>query len=306
MKPPFISQHTLKPNKIGVGFIILAIAMLLAAINYGNNLVFFISFLLIALMGNSAWQTHRQLKGCDIAVRSIAARYAPRPGSWAIKLDSKLQNPAITLCTEGAEPLVLAVSAGKSILVNLPLPALPRGRHPAPTIILSTHYPIGLWTAEKCWNFPTHPQWVYPEPRGDAPLPHSVHPTGKAEPQAALFGGDEYFDHLRAYVAGDNLSRIAFKHFAKTGQLVTQHWENEHRNSGEIRIDFNELSGNLEEKLQQITQWILWLSAKQTPFTLLLPGQAEMSGTDATHQKNCLEALASFRAPVSPSNRGNS
>ncbi|HQT42747.1 MAG TPA: hypothetical protein PLD79_02050, partial [Halothiobacillus sp.] len=115
----------------------MAIAMLLAAINYGNNLIFFISFLLIALMGNSAWQTHRQLKGCDIAVRGIAARYAPRPGSWALKLDSKLQNPAITLRAEGAEPLVLAVSAGKSILVNLPLPALPRGRHRTPTIILS-------------------------------------------------------------------------------------------------------------------------------------------------------------------------
>lgn len=297
MNPPSFKQRTLKPNKMGLGFIILVIAMLLAAINYGNNIIFFISFLLISLMGNSAWQTRRHLNSCRLSVYAIAPRHAPEAGVWCIQITSALPNPAINASALGAEPRVCALSAGTSLTVELPLAPLPRGNYPAPIIVLSTQYPIGLWTAKRAFHWPNQHQWIYPEPRGEAPFPRADLAEKKATGSTAPYLGDEQFDHLRNYTAGDALNRIAFKQLAKSGQLVTQHWQSELMQSDEIHINFNQIPGSIEAKISQITQWVLQLSTQHKAFTLNLPNHALLRGHDARHRQQCLEALALYLAP---------
>jgi uncharacterized protein (DUF58 family) len=297
MKPPAFNQRTLKPNKMGIGFIILVIAMLLAAINYGNNIIFFISFLLISLMGNSAWQTRRQLNSCSLSVFAIAPRHANESGVWQIQLSSQLPNPAITIKALGADSVVCALPAATTMRVDLPLAPLPRGNYPAPIILLSTQYPIGLWTAERAFHWAGQRQWIYPAPQGNAPFPRADLVGKKPATPVAANQGDEQFDHLRAYTAGDALNRIAFKQFAKTGQLVTQHWQSDLTASDEIQINFNQMAGSIEANISQITQWVLQLSTLHIAFTLNLPGHAILRGHDARHRQQCLEALALFLAP---------
>lgn len=297
MKPPSLKQQTLKPNKMGIGFIILVIAMLLAAINYGNNMIFFISFLLISLIGNSAWQTRRQLKSCTLSVYAIAPRHAPEAGVWRIQIASELPNPAIHIKALGAGSIVCALPAATPIGIDLPLAPLPRGNHPAPIIVLSTQYPIGLWTAERRFHWANQHQWVYPEPIGKAPFPRTNLAEKKGGSTAAHHEGDEQFDHLRGYTAGDAINRIAFKQLARTGQLVTQQWQSEFAESDEIHINFNQMPGSIEANISQITQWVLQLSNRHIPFTLNLPGHALLRGHDDRHRQQCLEALALFLIP---------
>ncbi len=287
---------------MGMGFIVLVIAMLLAAINYGNNIIFFISFLLISLMGNSAWQTRRQLKSASVSAFAIAPRHATEPGGWQIQILSELPNPAITLRALGAEPIVCALPAATAIVLELPLAPLLRGNFPAPVILLSTQYPIGLWTAERALSWDNQRQWVYPKPQGQAPLPQAQLADKKSAASTAANKGDEQFEHLRSYTAGDALNKIAFKQFARTGQLVTQHWQSDLTESDEIQINFNQMPGSIEANLSQITQWVLQLSAQNRAFTLNLPGNAPLRGHDTRHRQQCLEALALFLAP--PQNQG--
>lgn len=290
----------LRPNKIGFGFIALSIAMLLAAINYGNNLVFFISFLLLALMGNSAWQTRRHLKSCQIQPLSPPPRFDGEEGAWPIQIESSLNNPSILAQADEAEPLTLNLTAGRTELVDLPLSPMPRGRYATPDVVLSTRYPIGLWTAETRWVSLPHWQWVYPKPVGEAPLPTNVLPAHAENADVSLQSGDDQFDHLRTYVPGDALSRIAFKHYARSGQLVTQHWQSSEAIHDEIILDYGQLTGNTEVRLQQLTRWILSLSADQYPFTLKLPGEDDRQGADSTHVTRCLEALTLFSPAHNP------
>lgn len=290
----------LRPNKIGFGFITLSIAMLLAAINYGNNLVFFISFLLLALMGNSAWQTRRHLKSCQIQPLSPPPRFDGEEGIWPAQIESNLNNPSILAQAGEAEPLTLSLTAGRRKLVELSLPPMPRGRYAAPDVILSTCYPIGLWTAETHWTSWPHWQWVYPKPVGEAPLPANVLPAHAENADISLQSGDDQFDHLRTYVPGDALSRIAFKHYARSGQLVTQHWHSSETIHDEIILDYGQLTGSTEVRLQQLARWILSLAADHRPFTLKLPGEADRQGADSTHVTRCLEALTLFSPAHTP------
>ncbi|OZB75817.1 MAG: hypothetical protein B7X37_00935 [Halothiobacillus sp. 14-55-98] len=290
----------LRPNKIGFGFIALSIAMLLAAINYGNNLVFFISFLLLALMGNSAWQTRRHLKSCQIQLLNPPARFDGEIGMLPVQIESSINNPSILARAGEAEPLTLNLSAGRTELVELALRPMPRGRYATPDIILSTRYPIGLWTAETRWVSLAHWQWIYPKPVGEAPLPTNLLPAHAEDPDVSLQSGDDQFDHLRAYVPGDALSRIAFKHYARSGQMVTQHWQSSEAIHDEIILDYSQLTGNTEMRLQQLTRWILSLAADHRSFTLKLPGIADRQGADSTHVTHCLEALTLFSPAHNP------
>lgn len=288
------AQIRLKPNKIGFGFIALSIAMLLAAINYGNNLVFFISFLLMALMGNSAWQTRRQLKSCRIQALNPPPRFDGEDGKWPLQIESDLNNPSILARAGEAEPLTISLAAGQVELVTLPLSPMPRGRYAAPDAVLSTRYPIGLWTAECRWSSLPHWQWVYPKPMGEAPLPTTALPAHAEDVDVSLQSGDDQFDHLRPYVPGDTFSRIAFKHYAKSGQLVTQHWQSSDAVHDEIILDYSTLTGGTEARLQQLARWILSLAADHHAFTLKLPGEPDRQGADAVHVTKCLEALTLF------------
>jgi len=294
-------QCSLKPNWIGLAFIVLAIAMLLAAINYGNNLVFFISFLLISLMGNSAWQTRRQLKSCQIHTGAIPPRYAGEPGIWPVVLESALNNPAIAIRIDedGAQaPLIQSVLIGMQVEISLTLAPSVRGWHAAPDIMIGTNYPIGLWTAQCRIVTPQTRQWVYPRPRGNQPLPCA--PQAETTPQPAAMTtaqDDTHFDHLRPYVPGDPMSRLAFKQWARTGQLVTQHWVGTLGRTQEITLDYSRMSGDHEVRLEQLAQWIERLSQTQDCFVLRLPGQMERRGSGAGHRRDCLEALTVFQTP---------
>lgn len=290
----------LRPNQIGFGFIVLSIAMLLAAINYGNNPVFFISFLLLALMGNSAWQTRRQLKSCHIQPLGPPARFDGEEGYWPVQIESSLDNPSIFARAGEAGAVTLNLTAGRPERVELPLPPMPRGRHAVPDVILSTRYPIGLWTAQIRWTSLPLWQWVYPKPMGDAPLPNTELPSQEGKSETSQRSGDDQFDHLRTYVPGDALSRIAFKHYARSGQLVTQHWQSNEAIYDEIILDYSQLSGGVEARLQQLTRWLLMLAEEHRPFTLKLPGEADRQGAGADHLTRCLEALSMFNPVHSP------
>lgn len=294
------SKIRLRPNKIGFGFIALSIAMLLAAINYGNNLVFFISFLLLALMGNSAWQTRRYLKSCAIAPLTPPPRFEGEKGIWPVQIESRLNNPSILAQAGHAEPLTLNLTAGQRVRIELPLTPMPRGRHTTPAVILSTRYPIGLWTAQTHCPSTPHWEWVYPKPLGEAPLPTNVQPAHAKDADVSLQSGDDQFDHLRAYAPGDALSRIAFKHYARSGQLVTQHWQSSETKHDEIILDYNQLTGSTEVRLQQLARWVLSLGADHRPFTLKLPGEADRHGAGSSHVTRCLEALTLFSPSPNP------
>ena len=284
---------SLRPNKIGFAFLALAATMLVAALNYGNNLIFFISFLFISLLINSSWQTWRSLASAEISGGFIPPHFADEAGQSTLRVRANLPNPAVTIWLDGHMAGQIGWTAGDSqhTLIH---PLLARGVYPSPTWILVSRYPLGLWTATRTLPAAPSAHWVYPERRGSLPLPDAPASPDAGAPISRP-DQDEEFDHLRAYQPGDAHSRIAFKSYARTGQLVTQHWTGQRRTAnGGFLLDFTAVPGDTEQRLSQISAWIDWLSADNRSFILRLPGAPDLIGHDAAHRLACWQALAGF------------
>lgn len=288
---------TIRPHKIGLAFVLLAVAMLAAAINYGNNLIFFISFLFVSLLLNSAWQSWRSLASAEVVFSPVEPHFADEAGVGILQVRARLPNPAVSLWVDGALVTDFGWNAGTSQHA-FDLPLLPRGRYPPANLVLSSQFPLGLWNARRSLTASTDFHWVYPARMGNLPLPLVA--QGKTgDVGAARSGTDEEFDHLRPYVPGDAQSRIAFKQFARTGQLVSQQWSGQTIVShGAVLLDFTAIPGTTEQRLCQLSFWIQSLADGNRTFTLRLPGLADLFGHDAHHRQVCWQRLATFGRAV--------
>lgn len=282
----------LRPKRLGIGFLLVDVAMLLAAINYGNNLIYLITFLLFSLLINSGWQTKRLLRQLRLSALPPAPRHADQTGRQNLTLHSRYD--LVADLAIGDLPVVSqTVLGGRETQVELLLPTAARGHQALPAIRLSSDYPLGLWTASRI-DQPLAQAWIYPRSLGDLPLPTpDEHGTGAHNP----IRGDDELDHLRPYIPGDSLSRLAFKHYARTGELVTKAFIGQSGASGLVELDFDQVPGDPETRLSQLTHWVLQLKEADRPFSLRLPDAQLPPGQGTTHARQALEALAICRTP---------
>lgn len=280
----------LRPKRLGVGFLLVNVTMLLAAINYGNNLVYLITFLLFSLLVNSGWQTRRLLRQLRINALPPAARHADQTGRIFLTLHSR-HDMVVDIAVDGIPATANTVHGGKEDQTVRLLPTEPRGHHALPPVHLSSDYPLGLWTASRV-DQPLAQAWIYPRALGDQPLPT---PDERGSGAHNPTRGDDELDHLRPYIPGDSLSRLAFKHYARTGELVTKAFVGQSGAAGLIELDFDRVAGDAEARLSQLTRWVLQLREADRPFSLRLPDAQLMAGQGEQHARRALEALATCR-----------
>ncbi|MFP4294868.1 MAG: DUF58 domain-containing protein [Halothiobacillaceae bacterium] len=259
----------LRPTRLAMIFALLCLVMLAAAINYGNNLSFLVTFVLIGIAVNSAWQTRRQLGGLQLQVDEPPPRHAGRPGWLTLRITAEdHERPGLRLCLSG-DPVAVHVMAEKPVAVRLPLAPARRGHHTLPALDLETTYPLGLWQASRRIACPGR-QWIYPAPRGDLPLPRRDEAAGTT---ASPHAGDEDFHSLRAYQPGDPLTRIAFKRSATTGgSLLTKTFAGQPAGGDLLDLDYERTEGDPESRLAQLARWILLAEQAGQPWRLQLPG----------------------------------
>lgn len=265
----------LLPLRRGLGMGLVTVAMLAAAVNYGNNLIFFLAFMLLALMVNGIWQARRLIRPVQVATQGPAMRAAGKPGRWVIELRSPLAVPSLQLATAGGEtdPVVVSLPAGGVGRAELALPPAPRGYLPLPALILRTHYPLGLWLAE-CVVQPEIGQWIHPAPVED-PAP----PTAEEEPDSGRRATEEGDPtRLRAYQPGDPVRHIVFRHYAKTGRLVSRRPEGEPADAEPVTIDYERFIGSRERRLSSMTAALFRHEREGRPWRLLLPGHPPLTG----------------------------
>ena len=270
-------------------------AMLVAATNYGNNLIFLLAFAMLALILNSAWQAWRAIASVRIHPMPPAMRAAGTPGAWPVQLASRAGMAAIRLAIEdGSSASHAFLPPGESVTLSLALPPAPRGYLPLPVLTLSTRFPLGLWEVERHMTSPAG-QWLHPVPiEGSS---QEIRPTDSSRTGSRRDpSGDP--THLRAYQPGDPVRRIVFRHYAKTGRLVSRQPEGEPQPVDPVVIDYDRYRGGRETRLSAMTQRLLALSDRGEPWTLRLPGQrpiVEAGGRDARQaRQQALQLMARF------------
>jgi uncharacterized protein (DUF58 family) len=105
--------------------------------------------------------------------------------------------------------------------------------------------------------------------------------------------GDD-FAGVRAYVPGESQRHIDWKAVARGQSLMTKQFAAETR--GAVCLDFFELRfGDVEEKLSQLTLWVIEAERARQPYGLRLPGTEISAAVGQMHFHSCLRALSLFR-----------
>lgn len=283
------------PSLAGFFFIGLLAVILLAAINYQNNMLYGFVFLLGSIFAVSIFHCYRNLSGLKVAfIRAPDAfagdmgafRYvlSQSPGSEtrSLSLQWPLQGPATFVPRVASEPLEVTVYHQ----INQ------RGHFKPGRLLVQTAYPLGLIRAWSQLDLQASIV-VYPRPLV-APVYQPQGEGGEREGSARLHPGQDDYQGLRTYQPGDSLRQIAWKQYAQKGDFYTKDFSVPVGDS--IWLDLRDYPGaELEEKLSYLCDRVLELCKTQSSFGLRLADQEVAPGSGEEHRVACLRALALFR-----------
>lgn len=280
------------PTGVGVVFGIMTFAMLLGSMNYTNNLSFVLTFILIGIGLVSMHQCQRNLVGLELTFAGIEPIYAGQTLriSIAVTNHSKSARHGIRLYRDGMQTDAQDLQAGESKVFTLALPTNRRGWITLDRFGVRTLFPFELFRSW-AWLHMDIRGLVYPRPATDAPEPPpTMVAHGHRQHDAR---GEEDFAGLRKYQVGDSPRHIAWKAYARGGQLLSKQFAGADTSSQWFAFaDIN--STDVEERLSILTRWIVDADRSMEDYGLRMPG-AEFPPTHGeAHRRQCLEALALF------------
>ncbi|WOJ95695.1 DUF58 domain-containing protein [Congregibacter brevis] len=300
------------PSRTGFFFALCLLVMLIAAINYQNNMSYALTFLLANLFVVAVLHTYANLSGLTITAVSADHAFAGQRSGFHLRFSSTnkrghnallvgwpeakearrrrrlftglLSSPAMI----AVEEIDIAPAATLDLVLHIPVGT--RGWYRPDRLRIESTYPLGLL---RCWT------WI------DLDFRALVYPTPlvAAEPKGAagdaldgrwLAGtGDDEFYGIRDYRAGDNLRRVYWKGLARGQALQTKDYASA---IADARwLDWEQFSGlDQERRLSALCHWVLDYHRREFEFGLRVPG-LELAPASGDRQRDAaLRALALF------------
>ena len=285
------------PTGLGVTYACMLFAMLLAGLNYGNNLALILTFVLTATGWVAMHECHRNLLGLRVVLGQTHSPFAGDPAGFTYLLadDAGRARYDITIRLGAASSSTLSVAASSVATATLEHETRARGRLHVTRLRLESSFPLGLCRA---WSWLNVEQScaVYPRPSATAP-----HPTGGPERagtgQARPQHGDDDWSGLRGYRAGDALRRVAWKAYARSGDLLVKEMQRD--STAPLVYDWDAVPGvSSEERLAGLARLVVDAATRGEAYGLRVPHVLVPPERGPDHRHRCLTVLADYGAPV--------
>ena len=255
-------QLYMLPTKAGYVFSFIVFLLFLASVKFSHQATFLLTFLLCGFAVISALYTQKNLNQINLTIKNSPAIFLGETTKFACETShstqAKRQNLWI-VCADYHHCFDLEVNTVYKHVV--PLKPTERGIFNFPAVTLTSHFPLGIlfgWSKAFEANLSCI---VYPEPKNLLPKPKALSVEVNEEFQnsstsvkSQLNSGE--ISSLRPYRAGDRLRDIHWPSFAKSNQLVSKEYESK-VDSKSVYTWQNVASLNLEDKLSQLTYWLL-------------------------------------------------
>lgn len=282
------------PDRAGLFFLLVLAVMLLAAINYQNNMAFALTFLLFSLFIVAVLHTFSNLSGLQLEALRGQSAFAGDDAEFELQLRRSPRRTyhAIQLGWPGQPAATVSLLDQESAVVKLFHAAPQRGWLRPGRLSVSTVYPLGLlraWT----WIDLDFSALVYPRPLA-GPRPSGTagdDPRGQRNTPRWQKGSEDFYG-FRLYRSGDNLRHVMWRAYAKGQRLqskqfaelpVATHW-----------LSWDECAGEREQRLGLLCHWVLELHRRGEAFGLRLPGATLAPAQGESHRDEALRMLALF------------
>lgn len=283
------------PTGVGLVFALMTFAMLLGSMNYNNNLSFVLTFLLASLGFVSMHQCQRNLVGLEISFAGVEPVYAGQRAVFKIAITnhSRSHRHHLQLYAGKVVSETDDLAPGESRVLKLEIPTDHRGRIALPRFGVHTLFPFEVFRAW-AWLHMDLEGLVYPKPADVAPDPPPTEAARGHRQHDAR--GEEDFAGLRRFHAGDSPRNVAWKAYARSGQLLSKQFSGADTSSQWLDYDRIE-EADLESRLSILTLWILNADRAQRDYGVRLPGHEFPPAHGGAHRHRCLAALALFGSP---------
>jgi uncharacterized protein (DUF58 family) len=290
------------PSRGGLGFAVVVMVLLLAAINEQLNLGYALAFLLggVGLAGMS--RSHGNVRGLTLTLGPQVGRHAGQSLQVEVLLGTgvRRQGSFSLMLSAQDQPAVWSnAPAGQTQSLSVSLPPAPRGWHAVPRLRLLSRYPLGLFTVWGYWR-PAQKLLVWPAVEADAPpWPELGHGDGQQAGQhLAATHADE---QLREWQRGDSLRQVAWKKSATrmASGLPPVSREGAQQIRLECWIDWADTQGlPTEARLSRLATWLVRAEQQALhdgqAYGLRVPGHELPCLQGPEHLKSCLDLLATW------------
>ena len=278
------------PTGVGIVFALMAFAMLLGSMNYNNNLSFVLTFLLVGVGFVAMHQCQRNLVGLELSFAGTEPVFAGQAAQFRIAVTNRSRNPRqrIRLYLDDVCSDITDLQPGESQILVLPVKTSERGWVVLERFGVRTLFPFELF---RSWA------WLHMEPRGLV-YPRAAEDVPEPPPSRTALGhrqhdarGEEDFAGLRKFYVGDSPRNVAWKAYARSGQLLSKQFAGADMSSQWFDFDEVDASG-VEERLSILTRWIVDADRTREDYGLRIPGLTVSPDRGPAQRHRCLNGLA--------------
>lgn len=281
------------PTKRGLAFLGVVLVMIIASMNYGLNLGYALSFMMVGLFASCLLSTYMNLTQLRVQSAIATDTYAGSAVNFTINLTETRNRTrhSISVSADDAHDRV-DIEANTGNVANLRVKGHQRGLVNLGRITLSSDFPLGLWRG---WGYVHAPvtAYVYPLPETDAPaLADNSTEQGDA---ATRQPGEREFKQLKRYQETDSPGSVAWKQVAKGGSWYSKEFEPEYKNrSNAIRWANTPPQASIEQRLSRMCAWVQNAESSATAYSFEMPGITRRQQQGPEDLKECLRQLAIY------------
>ncbi len=280
------------PSRVGFFFGACLLVMLIAAINFENNLSYGLTFLLATLFIIATLHTYANLSGLTIRALRAEPAFSGQQTQFQLMVErSKQRNHyALYLKWPTSSETLVSLVADDSVKIQLHMAVDKRGWFNPGRLLLESTYPLGLL---RCWTWIDLDLYamVYPRPLVSADLPGLA--TDTPDGAAAMVVGNDDFYGFRTYRKGDSLRQVHWKGLAKGQGVLTKQYTAYADRS--VWLDWNLFPGTgTEQRLSHLCYWVLEFDRRREEYGLRLPGVVIAPAVGEKHRDRALKELALY------------
>ncbi len=284
------------PTKPGLFFGFIATLMLVASLNFNNNMGLMMTFLLFGLAQVSLHQVFFNIRNIIIDHVSTKPVFLGEKATFTIHF--KANETKYDICVNHVNnkynnrDKLVELPAGELQSIAYERTTTQRGWFSLGKIRVFSSYPFGLFFAW-IWTKIDSKCLVYPKPEeSPPPLPQHAQSDG----EITIIKQGEEFHGLKPFQSGDAKNLIAWKRTAQTGELISREFQQTY--GKRLLLDFAQINlPDNEAKLSRLTAWVQIAYQKQLDFCLKLPHFDSGYDHSSQHYLKCLKELALFETP---------